>query len=90
MAKVEAIKTVTSVNLKLSVEELSLLFTILGKVGGDPNRSYRKLSSSLYCAVRDSKLMDDKLVTEFRKYCTGELEFKESGYESVKHIEHKE
>jgi hypothetical protein len=50
------IQVIDLVNLTLNENELKLLMTVLGYVGGSPDESPRKYSDSIYRAIRNLKL----------------------------------
>jgi len=56
MAKASVKYKDIQVNLTLNENELKLLMTVLGHVGGSPVESPRKYANSIYKAIRDLKL----------------------------------
>jgi hypothetical protein len=54
MAKVSVnlVKVIKSVHIELSSEEAVALVEVLGKVGGDPDTSYRRHTQSVYDELR--------------------------------------
>jgi hypothetical protein len=56
MAKASVKYKDIQVNLTLNENELKLLMTVLGYVGGCPDHSARKYADSIYKAIKDLKL----------------------------------